>query len=740
LGTITASLANATGTADSLTFNLNDTTDAHTNTATLKVSDVETINFAYSTTAAALASHTITVTDLVTPKIVISGSDANLDNVVTLTSLNAATTTIDASAFKGKLIATTTATGAVTVSATGTIAQNITTGNGNDTITLGGYLAAIVQTVAGGGGNDILNVTVDNAATDFTSVTAVETINITVGANKQAGFGDTVAKISGFNAATTVYVLGGDSLSTLTNGVATATGSTGVITAKAAAQTIDASNFNGAINLKVANAGLNAFMTIKGGALTTDKVTTIVSTTNTGAKVASMTGVETLVVESTDNEAASSALDLANVTGLTTVDAQFTTNTNADIITLSNLAAGVNVKATSTKTADNLVVTLASTSGAADSLNFELTQNAADAAVFNLDAAGIETLNITNKATNATATILLDGVAATSGSTTAVTVTGAGTGTTLTSMSSSIRSVNASTATGALTIAPADRTTSTMTITGGDGADHIAMKAVTDVLTGGAGTDTLTVSYAGILGGVQVDLSATDVITSMDGSSNTASQTGFENVNLSAFTGFGAVVTGSSAANTITGTNSADNITGGEGADTITAGDGIDSISLTESTSTIDTLYLGASVALTDNDVVTGFSTTDVIVLDKSDYTLNGTAAALGNAIAGATYYEGAVAGAVQATAYDVVVLNAVSYADVNAAEDAVANRSGSDGTKVFVAFHVTGTTTAMVYYDADLGVDDVLTNASAVMTLTGVADATALGNLLSTANFNLIA
>ena len=126
LGTITASLKDATGTADSLTFNLNDTTDGDVNTATLKVSGVETVNLAYSTTATALAGHTITATDLAAAKIVISGSDANTNNVVTLNSLNAATTTIDASAFKGKVIATTTATGAVTVSATGTIAQNIT--------------------------------------------------------------------------------------------------------------------------------------------------------------------------------------------------------------------------------------------------------------------------------------------------------------------------------------------------------------------------------------------------------------------------------------------------------------------------------------------------------------------------------------------------------------------------------------------------------------------------------------
>ena len=599
LGTITASLADATGTADSLTFNLNDTTDTDTNTATLKVSGVETVNLAYSTTAAALASYTFTATDLAASKIVVSGSDSDTDNVVTLNSLNAATTTIDASAFKGKIVAATTATGAVTVSATGTIAQNITTGAGNDTITLAGNMGTTVQTVDGGAGTgDVLNVSLDNANSDFTSVSNVETINITVGGNKQAGFNNGT-KDNGLNSATTVNILGGDSLSTFTVGTAA------VVDKATATKVIDASAFGGAVDLTVAAGGLNSFVTIKGGASTTDTVRTTVSTAETGAKVASMTGIETLVVSSTDNNAASSALDLTNATGLVTVDAQFVTATNADKITLSNLAAGVNVKATSTKTADNLVVTLASTSGTSDSLNFELTQNAADAGVFNLDVAGIETLNITNKATNATASIQLDGVTATSGSATAVTVAGAG-ASTLTSMSSSITSVNASTATGALTIAAADRTSSAMTITGGEGADSIAMKNTADVLTGGAGSDTLKVSYTAILGGIQVDLSATDVITSIDGATNSAVQTGFENVDLSAYAGFGAVVTGSTGANTIVGTASADNITGGLGADNITGGAGNDQINLTETTDSQDTVVFSA-VASNGADTISGF-------------------------------------------------------------------------------------------------------------------------------------
>lgn len=595
LGTITASLKDATGTADSLTFNLNDTTDGDVNTATLKVSGVETVNLAYSTTATALAGHTITATDLAAAKIVISGSDANTNNVVTLNSLNAATTTIDASAFKGKVIATTTATGAVTVSATGTIAQNITTGAGADTITLSGNMGTTIQSIAGGTGNDILNVTIDNAATDFTSVSAVETINITVGANKQAGFNNGT-KDDGFNAATTVNILGGDSLSTFTV-------VTGAVDAAAANKTIDASTFNGSLDLAVATSGLNSFRTIKGGSSTADKVTTTVNgTVGTADKVASMTGIETLVVN-VSNDTSTNALDLTNVTGLVTLDAQLAGG--ASVINISGLAAGVNVKATSATSADNLVIGLASTTGTTDSLNFELTQNGG-AHVFNLDVAGIETLNLTNKATGGVASIQLDGVTATAGSTATVNVAGTG-ATTLTSLSSTITVVNASTATGALTLAAANRGSSAMTITGGEGADSIAMENTADVLTGGAGSDTLVVSYQGILGGIQVDLSASDVITSIDGVSNSAVQTGFENIDLSAYGGFGSVITGSSAANTITGTSLADNITGGLGADNITGGAGNDAINLTETTDSQDTVVFSA-VASNGTDTISGFT------------------------------------------------------------------------------------------------------------------------------------
>ena len=92
---------------------------------------------------------------------------------------------------------------------------NITTGASNDTITLTGLTAAAANAINGGAGTgDVLNASITNAATDFTNVSNIETINLTVGANTQAGFDDGT-KDDGLNAATTINILGGNSLSTM---------------------------------------------------------------------------------------------------------------------------------------------------------------------------------------------------------------------------------------------------------------------------------------------------------------------------------------------------------------------------------------------------------------------------------------------------------------------------------------------------------------------------------------------
>ena len=128
-------------------------------------------------------------------------------------------------------------------------------------------------------------------------------------------------------------------------------------------------------------------------------------------------------------------------------------------------------------------------------------------------------------------------------------------------------------------------TTGTVEYTGGAGADTFIMTNLGDTLVGGKGSDTLDLNYAAILGGINVNLaSATNQIVSANGSAISGSVTGFENVDLSGYTGtFGALITsgsnvllGTTAA--LTGTANADQIVGASGADTITGGAGADTL------------------------------------------------------------------------------------------------------------------------------------------------------------------
>lgn len=605
-GTMDIALADASGDADSISFTTASATTATPTVALTISSAVETVNIAATAESANAATATFTNTNNAAKNIVLTAGHA--DDTVALGTLNAATTNVDASKLAAALTVTTAATGAVTVSANGAVANSVTTGAGADTITLAGKLGTTVQTINGGSGTDVLNVQADNAATDFTSVSNVETINITVAGNNQAGFNNTT-KDDGLNAASTVNILGGDALSTFT--IATA-----VLDDDAAGTTMrfDASAFGGSIDINVASDGFDAELSILGGASTTDKVTAIIAAEDN--KVALMSGVETLVLKSTDNDVAASA-DLSNVTGLVTLDAQFVTITNDDQIKVDKLAAGVKVKTTVTSSGDNLVLNLASVSGATDSIDVELTEFSDTNAgvtteVLNLDAAGVETLNLTMKNAN-TGKLDLAGVTATTGST--VTVNVAGTGAADISALSSSTNTVVSTGTGALTIGAAARAATAMTITGGEGADSIAMENAADVLTGGLGTDTLVVSVAAILGGIEVNLGATDQVVSMNGSANSAVQSSFENVDLSAYTGFGAVVTGSTGANSIVGTGLADQITGGNGADTITGGAGNDTIDLTETTAAADVVNFNAA-STNGVDTISGFGSADSIYIE----------------------------------------------------------------------------------------------------------------------------
>ena len=572
-GTLDLTLADATGAADSISLTYASTLDTASSTTLKIAAAVETLNVAATTNADNARVATLVNTDMAATNIVVTGGQ--IADTLALGTLNAATTNVNASAHAGKITLTTAATGAVTLSAIATAASNMTAGAGADTISLVGNLGAVVHTIAGGAGNDILNVTINNASSDFTSVTGVETINLTLATGTAVVGFDNATKDDGLNLATTLNVLGGDSLSVFTL-------TTGEITDAGAVTMVDASTFSGALNITLGADTLDANLTIKGGSSTADKVTTSVSTNTTAEIAKSMTGVETLVLNSVNSDT-DARIDLTNVIGLTTLTTAFTNTANADNLNVSGLATGVKVTAASTNTGDTLIIDLLDKAGAANALTLELVAANYNAAgdTLTFTSAGVETLNVTAKNTNA-GLLNLAGVAATS-STGNVTVNVSGTGgLTLKALSSLTNVVNASTATGAIVLASGDRAATAMTITTGEAGDTVAMRHGNDVLNGGLGTDTLVLTPNFVLGGVLIDLnSATDQVTTFNGSANAAVQIGFENVDLSGVTGtFGADVTAKSTGSTITGTANADVVTGGAGADTVFATASADTVTL----------------------------------------------------------------------------------------------------------------------------------------------------------------
>jgi hypothetical protein len=129
------------------------------------------------------------------------------------------------------------------------------------------------------------------------------------------------------------------------------------------------------------------------------------------------------------------------------------------------------------------------------------------------------------------------------------------------------------------------------------------MSKMGDTMSGGAGVDTLDVNFAAVLGGINVDLSSTtNQIVSANGSTIAGSVLGFENVDLSGYSGsFGAMVTASAAGSSITGTPQTDQLNGGAKADIITAATGTGDDDVTATGAGNDTVIISqASLADTD--------------------------------------------------------------------------------------------------------------------------------------------
>lgn len=178
-------------------------------------------------------------------------------------------------------------------------------------------------------------------------------------------------------------------------------------------------------------------------------------------------------------------------------------------------------------------------------------------------------------------------------------------------------------------------------------------------------------------------------------------------------------ITGSDKGDVITGSANADVINGGAGNDIINLSAGLDTLTGGEGRDTFvaSNAILTANVA-GNNSTITDFTTgsgtaRDAIQVAAADVGADG-------------YYEGTAAGLTAATAYSVIVLTE-AYANVAAAEAAIAAQSTS-ATAAVVVFLNEGTGFAQAFYDADIDNNDGLSDDAIfatfenITTLTGVA------------------
>jgi len=545
-GTTTLALADATGTADSITVNL-----AEVTSNTLKTTGIETVNLAFNNTAAiSEATTTLTSTGLTASKLVVTGAAADTATVLALGTLNAATTTVDASAYSGVLTMTANdATNATISIKTGNVNNAIVGGAGNDTVTIG---TLVGDDANGGAGTDILNATIKASLTEAT--TNFETINYTVDKNVQVTV--TAANGAGVDTATTFNLLGGDALTTYAMD----------FVSPDALTTINMAGYTGkstALTFAASQLAASKLQTITGGA-GNDTITA--TTANNDAGVASMTGIENLVLNVVGG---ASTFDFSKTTGLVKVSVD--DDNTARTITLSKIADTTAVAITTGATGTTVVIDSATKTAADNSIKVT---TGTTVGTVNLSISNVETLNLIN--TTGASTVDLSAVAmTTAGATSKMIVTGDQV-LTIAATNAAITTIDASGMGVGGTVVQTGRSGSAASVyTGADGADTFIMKNSDDVINAGAGTDTLTIAANLVLGGIQVNLNATgDQITTFNGSANAAVQTNFENVNLTGVSGnFGADVTAKSTGSTITGTTNSDVFTLAAAVDTVVIND-----------------------------------------------------------------------------------------------------------------------------------------------------------------------
>ena len=379
----------------------------------------------------------------------------------------------------------------------------------------------------------------------------------------------------------------------------------------------------------------------------------LIAVVNASVTPSSMSGIENLSISAITNAV---TLDLTNATGVSSIVNQG----SSTALTLSGVptTAGVSIRDTAIA---GQTVTYSSVAGTADTATITL-QNVTGAAT--LIAGGIETLNLVTAGTTAqtlanltdanTATLNISGTSALN-----VTLTGA----------AAVRTIDASTLAGVLTVTPT--TTLGATVTGGAGNDAITLnRVVADSVAGGAGNDTITFTGAGTLDIIDSISGGDGVADTLVGNiadlvaltaATVALRTGFERITVSDALGGNTLTT----ANVQAGIERVNLATTGTGTVTMEAGD--KTIGLTAATG-----------ALTVND--TGVAATDTLTITNG--------AAQTNVFAGVAY---------TINGFETVTLNTTGSGAATAQTAGAITLAGDSGTTTLNISGSNGLTTAII-------------------------------------------
>ena len=479
----------------------------------------------------------------------------------------------------------------------GTNIQNVTGSTKGDTFTIG-KTAGIVHVVTGGVGTDTVNLTANTGLVDVGSIDA-ENINVDVA----AGTSPTITTSFG-TGVDNIVVTGGNSASVFTTGT--------IVTD---VKKVDASAFLGQLVTTVAADAVDSTITLSAGSHAKDEL--IYNMTGTGTDNLTSTGIEVLDL---DVDHASSTLNLALATGVTTVDIDAAASA---VFVLDKLSGSELVQITDAGSSSSVETKLSSDSGSADSISFELKAASAIDDSFSLITTDIETVNI-KVSTDETVTLTSAGAITEAELYSTLKLTG-DKALTASATNADITTIDASgMGVGGAFIQQARSATTAVNYTGSTGNDTFIMMKAADVIDGGeksGDADLLDVNFTGVLGKIAVDLSQSgDQITLFNGLADTTVQTGFEGVDLSGYTNYGAQVIGSDetdVTDTVTGTGLVDSISLKKGADTYTVTAGADTVDMGAGNDTVN-ITDALMAVLGDNTSTLDFGDGTADTLNKS--------------------------------------------------------------------------------------------------------------------------